>query len=767
VKAEDIHPGHYLVYPKISLPEEEVAPLKIFGDVQRQFPNIPYTRIAEDLDIHPSTVAAIATGRYRKTGQVVNVVEKYLDTIGFKLWSQSVEPVAFDCDFAKFLGLYIAEGNVSGNTVRLTFHSDEHDLISFTEGWFESIGITSSRIEYDDRNGVTVMGSSAEMGRWLVDVCGTGSASMHIPKFIMSAPRTHKEAFLAGYLLGDGHFSTSRVSFTTTSLSLFGDIRTLCNSMGMLVKFHEKASYKENWLKQYGASLAGSVWRGIADRNGLPCSAVKRPHEPYLQDDKYYYVKVSSVSTSTADETPVFNFEVEDDHSYLADGVVSHNCNFEIVPRRNGIPAEFIAVDAATVKVVSDRLEQRDYNFGNTTSGDSTPYDYGYLSQANGSSKNQRTRKTTYPRLVQVVNGQIKATFDEWEMAMGIRNPRTDILANGYGFSEIEMIVMTITAHMNAETYNRKFFSQGSSIKGVITFEGMVPQDQLEAFRRQWHQQVSGVSNAWKTPIMALGKDNKMNWQSLHSTNREMEWGKYMEYLIKCICGTYQIDPLEIGFDIASHASGSGGGGGLGSLQKGYQLDRIIESKDKGLRPLLVFLSNILNEYIVWRIDPNFTLEFVGLNSRSEKDEVDLEKSKVETFKMIDEIRAENDLQPLPKPEDIKGPGQILLNPQYIQALTAWNQLKGIQDPNSMGAPGMGAPGQGGPGQDADSTATSSDGVPANQPGEPDYENMSTDELQSELDKLNGNTGDQKGKSNPQDKKLAPASVEKSLEFLL
>lgn len=419
----------------------------------------------------------------------------------------------------------------------------------------------------------------------------------------------------------------------------------------------------------------------------------------------------------------------------VRDSLTFDQINFEIVPRNNGVPAEFMAVDASTIKWVADRMEQRDYNFGTTPTGDNNAYDYGYLSQVEVRKEN--VRKAKRPRLVQVLNGQIKATFDEWEMAMGIRNPRTDILSSGYGFSEIEMIVMTITAHMNAETYNRKFFSQGASIKGVITFEGSVPSDQLEAFRRQWHQQVSGVQNSWKTPIMALGKDNKMNWQSLHSTNREMEWGKYMEYLIKCICGTYQIDPLEIGFDIASTSSGSSGGGGLSTLSRGYQYERIIESKDKGLRPLLIFISNLLNEYIVWQIDPEYSVEFVGLNSQSEKDEVELEKQKVETFKMIDELRAENDLKPLPKPEDIKGPGEILLNPQYIQALQTYSQIKGT-DQQGMGGGMAGGPGMdGGPGMGAASPQANSTGEPG-AGGQPDYESMTTDELEAELAKLEG-----------------------------
>jgi hypothetical protein len=391
----------------------------------------------------------------------------------------------------------------------------------------------------------------------------------------------------------------------------------------------------------------------------------------------------------------------------------------EVVPRANGMPAEFMAIDAATIRLVADKAERRDYNFAAMPGSQGN--EYGNPSVLDYQKPN--THETDHARFVQVINGQIKSTFDEFEMMFGVRNPRTDILANGYGFSEIEQIIMTITAHMNAETYNRKFFSQGTCQKGIITFEGSVPADQLESFRRQWHQQVAGVTNAWKTPIMSLGKDNKLNWTDLHSSNKDMEWGNYMEYLIKSICGVYLIDPLEIGFDISKNSSGGGGGIGLGG--DAGNAERVMSSKDKGLSPLLRFIENMLNEYVIWRIDPEYEFQFVGLNVRNEKDDLDLDKTKVETFKMIDELRAEHDLPPMPKPEDLKGPGELIMNPTYIQALQGY---QGITDPESME---QGMPGGGDMGGDEGGDDQA-----------PDYENMSTEELEKELDSLEGGDED-------------------------
>jgi len=413
------------------------------------------------------------------------------------------------------------------------------------------------------------------------------------------------------------------------------------------------------------------------------------------------------------------------------DSLTFDQVNFEVTPRVNGIPYCFHAVDASTIRRIPDMKEQVEQS--------------GFVGNKGGigmhnpaaqqiSGKVFKEFEPSHPKFVQVINGVIRHQYDEWEMAFGVRNPRTDILAYGYGYSEIEMLVTTITSHMNAETYNRKFFSQGSSIKGVLAFEGSVPPDQLEAFRRQWYAQASGVNNAWRTPIIAMGKESKLNWQSLHANNREMEFGKWLEYCIKTMCGVFQIDPLEIGFDISK--SGSGQTGSSSGLGNSNQQERVRFSQDKGLKPLLVFLQHLINDYIVYRIDPNFEFRFVGLNVGSDKDELDKQVQQVKTFKTINEIRAEQDLEPLPDIEKIKNPGDLVLDPSLIQFVTGQLAQQQQAEQGMMGPDGQPMPGQGMPGQEGAPQGE----VPAPEDGqepEPDYENMSIDELQAELDKLN------------------------------
>lgn len=79
---------------------------------------------------------------------------------------------------------------------------------------------------------------------------------------------------------------------------------------------------------------------------------------------------------------------------------------------------------------------------------------------------------------------------------------------------------------------NTKFFTQGSAIKGLINIKGAIPDRQLRAFRRMWYSMVTGAHNAWKTPIVNA---DEIQWLSMHSTNREMEYAQWMDWL--CLSG--------------------------------------------------------------------------------------------------------------------------------------------------------------------------------------------------------------------------------------
>ena len=355
---------------------------------------------------------------------------------------------------------------------------------------------------------------------------------------------------------------------------------------------------------------------------------------------------------------PRDNFE-QFTRKVIRDRMTYDQLTFEIVPDRKGSPFEFVAVDASTVRIAagpkanSHRNKQKEVKELKELLGS---YATSALSYPVVQDPNKR-EKAAY---VQVWEGSIVRAYKYKDLAFCISNPRTDIRSNGYGYAETEQLINIITSQLWAEEYNRNFFKQGSAPKGLLNIRGdNIAPEQLEAFKRQWVANVAGAENAWKTPIL---QSEEIQYLNLQSNNLDMEYSRWLEYLIKIICAVFLIAPEEIGFYLSP--------GGM--QQPGFDSNnewKLKASKDRGLRPLLRFYADSLNRTVIDQIDDHFYLDFVGLDELTEKERIELRQSQVQYFRTVNEIRADEDLSPI---ED----GDIILNPVYLQKLQIDHQWK-------------------------------------------------------------------------------------------
>ena len=306
---------------------------------------------------------------------------------------------------------------------------------------------------------------------------------------------------------------------------------------------------------------------------------------------------------------------------------------FEVIPDRKGKPAEILAVDAATIRAASENYQA-----------------YQTWMEMVPNKKNEEVK------WVQVVDGTIVSWFTARELAFGVRNPRTNINLQPYGFSELEQLIHQITSHLYAEEYNSKFFSQGGTTKGIINIKsdpnGVGNKEQLDSFKRQWRAQVNGMTGAWKTPVLQV--PNGIEYINVSQSNREMEFEKWMNYLVNIVCAVYQIDPAEVNFPNNGGVSGNGG-----SVFESSQEVKLKNSKDKGLKPLMRFIESIINKFVVSKFSQDYVFVFTGLDEKSEEEKAELDTKQVKTWRTVNEIRKEHGEKPLEN-------GDIILDPSYL-----------------------------------------------------------------------------------------------------
>lgn len=325
----------------------------------------------------------------------------------------------------------------------------------------------------------------------------------------------------------------------------------------------------------------------------------------------------------------------------LRDSLTYDQVNFELEYDITGEYLQaFEAVDASTIKPTIE-----DYSMEDSILDDDV-----------------NTREGEDLAFVQVIDNKIVAGFTAKEMAFAVRNPSTDVDIQPYGMPEIENIVRQLSSYLEAEDYNMRFFQQGGMTKGILNIKGEkggpAPGDRqtLESFKRQWRTQVTGQKGAWKIPVFTL--PGELEFINIAQSGGEMVFEKWINYLINIISAVYKIDPAEINFP------NNGGVGGKGSSLFSGDKDKVEQSKSKGLLPLLQFVENTINKYIIdkFNIDDEYVFVFDGLDNESESEQVELAKKKSESYMTINEIRAEKGLP------EIDG-GDIIANAYFLQGI--------------------------------------------------------------------------------------------------
>ena len=302
---------------------------------------------------------------------------------------------------------------------------------------------------------------------------------------------------------------------------------------------------------------------------------------------------------------------------FIKDSLMFDQACFEVIPDRKGDPSYFQIVDPTTIRLI-DSFE----------------------------------RKADEPFAIQMVQDAVVADFTIDELAFCIRNPRSGIQTYGYGQSEIETLVREITGLLWGIEYNRRFFSNGSSTKGILNFKGTIPDRHLQAFRRQWYAMVAGVSNSWRTPITNA---DDLQWINMQLSNKDMEFSSWVDFLIKITCARYQIAPEEVNFSYGN--SGQSQAMGTAPIE-----EKLKASKDLGLRPLVYWFFTCMNKHWLQRVDPDYEVVPVGMDVKGVDAETDLLQKQTKIYLTVDEAREAVGLEPLGE-----GRGDLILDPTWLQ----------------------------------------------------------------------------------------------------
>jgi len=193
---------------------------------------------------------------------------------------------------------------------------------------FESRCSGAIASEQDGCARYTLYGVS-EIARWLINGFGCGAADKTMPAWALGADEATRSALLDGYLAGDAHrIGPSAHKAVTVSRLLACGVRLLANSLGRDVS--EVRNDPPPTKEMYDGRVVNQrPWYAITIRG-------PNPRRRYVhRRDGHAWMLVRSVED--AGDATVYDLEVEEDHSFVADGIVVHNCQaFSMAGKREG-----------------------------------------------------------------------------------------------------------------------------------------------------------------------------------------------------------------------------------------------------------------------------------------------------------------------------------------------------------------------------------------------------------------------------------------------
>jgi len=235
---------------------------------------------------------------------------------------------------AWMLGLYISEGSISsGYDIRFTLSRDENllatkliDIISSQIGLEAKITTHDQPVGRKGAGWLTVRVHSKPFAIWLETQFSKGFNRKKLPAWVFSLTPKIAEAFLQGIADGDG----TKINKSQTRITLSNE-----NLVRQLFILAYKLGFNPNLTKEFMPSNATvnpwSISYGETYNTGM------------VKDGAY---RVRSIE-ETDMITTVYNFEVEEDHSYVANQICVHNCF--VIPVKDDLSDIFDSIKAVAM----------------------------------------------------------------------------------------------------------------------------------------------------------------------------------------------------------------------------------------------------------------------------------------------------------------------------------------------------------------------------------------------------------------------------------
>lgn len=314
-----------------------------------------YLQIAKKFATTPRIIGTIVTNKRKLVDGLSLSINQYLSETNYQreiLPNQINRFIFLDQNLMRLIGYFTAEGCVVGNQnnrqLRFAFNENETDFHQDVKNLVEKIfGYAETTFRPTKRHAVEVIISNHAIAKFFEALMPKGAVNKRLPEFVLNQTIENLRQFLIGALRGDGSLKDARrIGYKTASPHLAHQIAEIFMRLGYLASVQSYEPKYENHSTSYYVRIGGEQAKRFAEEFlelNLDFPENLKHKQDVFADDNYFYVAIRSVKTLKHQELEVFNIEVEEDHTYIANRVAVHNCTTRVVTGA-GVP-QITAID--------------------------------------------------------------------------------------------------------------------------------------------------------------------------------------------------------------------------------------------------------------------------------------------------------------------------------------------------------------------------------------------------------------------------------------
>ena len=357
VRADELKPQDVLVIPKQkyevetcffdlldTVPHYKFDPESIWANKPSGNSNEEnYHQLAKQFSTTARVVGTIVTEKRKLIDELSSSLNKYLDNKNYQrvLLPKKLNRFIFlDKNLMRLIGYFTAEGYVVGNPnnrqLRFAFNENETDFCNDVKNLVNKIfGYDKTVFRKTPRHAVEVMVHNHAIAKFFEWLLPKGAINKSLPDFVLNQSKENLRQFLIGALRGDGSLKDARrIGYKTASPHLAHQIAEVFMRLGYLASIQSYEPKNENHSTSYYVRIGGEQAKRFAKEFlelNLKFPENLKHKQDVFSDDEYFYVAIRSVKTLENQELEVFNIEVEEDHTYIANRVAVHNCTTRVV----------------------------------------------------------------------------------------------------------------------------------------------------------------------------------------------------------------------------------------------------------------------------------------------------------------------------------------------------------------------------------------------------------------------------------------------------